>query len=237
MEALNYVHKSPSALESEDQNRIWGRELTNSIYRVACWSHWPSWRGRGRHFCVPCRHCQAGLTSVCLLQMKKPSKQGDFSNEPNFHSAAYCWRCFELHWPTHSHTTNVWGCPVFKIDWNRSLLALCWACPNLCISRTLGLLILTSYWQVSTSCLLCPYAYVTHGSSRVCVFPHLSQPRSRALFWMLVWWTAWWASVYLAILLYGIQLFGKVKCITLGYKSNQFSFILPESRSSWGFVS
>lgn len=34
------------------------------------------------------KHCQSGLTSVCPLQMKKPSKQQDFSREINLHSPA-----------------------------------------------------------------------------------------------------------------------------------------------------
>lgn len=135
MEALNCIHKSSSAADSKNQDRIRGRELTNSSYHGGCWSLWPSWRARGESFSVPHEHCQAGLTSICPLQMKKPSKQQDFSRGTDFHSPATAegaLNCIGQHRPT----LVMCVCSFFKINWITSLLALRWACPNLCISRT-----------------------------------------------------------------------------------------------------
>ena len=43
MEASNYIPKSSSTVDSEDQNRLRRRELTDSVYCVRCWRlrPWP----------------------------------------------------------------------------------------------------------------------------------------------------------------------------------------------------
>lgn len=113
------------------------------------------------------KHCQSGLTSVCPLQMKKPSKQQDFSREINLHSPA-----------TTESASNFTGqcrptlvmclCSLFQINpSHRSWL--CQACPNLCASRALGLPIPTRHsWSALT-------AHATHPSSvSFCISPSLA---------------------------------------------------------------
>lgn len=100
---------------------------------------------------------QARLTSIYPPQMKKPSKQQDSSRETNFHcpaTAEGALKCIGQHRPTAVMCVS----SFFKINGKTSLLALCWARPSLCVSRTLVLPIWVSQHVMPALplCLGCP---------------------------------------------------------------------------------